>query len=496
VLHRGTVGENLVVVRKSPAKMILRKDVAEAMRKIVLVTLVLVSMSVGAQAATISVGPSDCSAATVNAAISSSKDGDTILLTCAGSTTWTATVTIPATKGITLQVQGATNTPKTSASFPLVITSNQSPAIDMEIGSNHSVTRVSGFRFAPNSGSADPFLKIGGQGTGTNGVGGFRLDNNYFDTISAVENVAVWSNGGNLFGVIDNNTFHNVYRASDTAYGPYNIQVWNYWHPSGANQCWGCDGWTNNDFAYGSARFTFVEDNLFEQTTSAPAHMRHYVSAELGGRYVSRHNTFSNNYPDQNADLHDAHGLCLVSSNGAGNRGGEIYDNTITGTGYDRGAQLRGGSWLVYDNVITAGGGNPIEFDEYRAEGASACESTDNLAPIMPPWPVPAGANWSAKAAWIPYVTDGSAYPLPQQIFNTFVWNNKGPDGVLINPAVPTGTLEQTYIQNNRDYFASASQPAGLSGYTPFTYPHPLRSGGSAPPAGPAAPTGLAAVVN
>ena len=35
---------------------------------------------------------------------------------------------------------------------------------------------------------------------GVSGLGGFRLDNNYFDTTSGVENVAVWSNGGNLFG--------------------------------------------------------------------------------------------------------------------------------------------------------------------------------------------------------------------------------------------------------------------------------------------------------
>ena len=466
------------------------------MRKIFLVTVVLLAISARAHAATVSVGPSDCSANTVNAAISSAKDGDTILLTCGGSITWSSTVTIPASKGITLQVQGATNTPKTSATFPLVITSNQSPAIDVEIGPNNSVSRVSGFRFAPNSGSADPFLKIGGQGTGTNGLGGFRLDNNYFDTISAVENVAVWSNGGNLFGVIDNNTFHNVWRRSDTDYGPYNIQVWNYWRPLASSQCWGCDGWTNNDFAYGSSRSTFIEDNVFEQTASAPAHMRHYISAELGARYVSRHNTFNNNYPDQNADLHDAHGLCLVSSNGAGNRGGEIYANTITGTGYDRGMQLRGGSWLVYDNVITAGGGNPIEFDEYRAEGSGVCESTNALVPTMPSWPVPQGAKWSASAPWIPHVTDGSAYQLPQQIFNTFVWNNRTSGGTLIDPDVPTGTLEQTYIQNNRDYFASATQPGGISGYSPFTYPHPLRSGGSAPAAGPAAPTGLTALVN
>jgi hypothetical protein len=164
------------------------------------------------EASIVTVGPSDCSAATVNAAISASSthDGDTVMLTCTGSITWTATVSIPSTKGITLQASGGRNTPKGAATFPLVITSNQPPAIEMSVGTNHAPARVSGFRFAPNTGTADPFLLIGGQGTGTSGIGGFRLDNNYLDSISGAEIMAVWASQGNLFGLIDNNTFHNL----------------------------------------------------------------------------------------------------------------------------------------------------------------------------------------------------------------------------------------------------------------------------------------------
>ena len=101
------------------------------MTKIALFGLVLVSAALRAQAATVSVGPSDCSAATVNAAIAatSTHDGDVVQLTCAGSITWTATLTIPSTKGISLVVLGGTNTPKSGANFPLIVTSNQSTAI-------------------------------------------------------------------------------------------------------------------------------------------------------------------------------------------------------------------------------------------------------------------------------------------------------------------------------------------------------------------------------
>ena len=462
-----------------------------------------------AQAATVSVGPSDCSSSAVNSAISSASDGDTVLLTCTGTTSWTSTVTIPSSKGITLQVQNGTNgtwngghTARTGVNFPLkIVVSSGATGIVIVANVNKSLVRVSGFDFQ-NSGTSDPFFKVGGCGNGTANLGAFRIDNNYFDTISAVENVAIWSGQaggcqGQLWGLIDNNTFHNVYRASDTSYGPYNIQIWNYWHPSGINQCWGCNGWTDNDFAYGSEHEVFIEDNLFEQTADAPGHIRHYISSELGARYVSRYNTFINNFPDSNADLHDAHGVCLVASNGAGARGGEVYHNTIVGTGYDRGTQLRGGSWLVYDNTITSGAGDEIQFDEYRAGDSSMygqCSSTGNLV-LMPPWPVPSGAAWSASAAWKSQAaTGGSDYQLPMQIFNTYVWNNRSPGGSVIMPAVDSRGVQSTYIKNGRDYFANAdgSEPSGISGYIPYAYPDPLEGHGSDAPV---PPTGLTAAV-
>lgn len=488
---------------------------------IVVIGFFLVPAAAPVQAATVTVGPTDCSAATVNAAISASTtlDGDTVLLTCTGNINWASTgtatwstpagsdpsyaVNIPANKGVTLIVKGATNANKSSPTFPLTVNvaSNVS-AVIANIGANNSPTRVSGFKFT-NSGTANGFITLVGAGTGKDGKGGFRVDNNYLDGISVYNGaISVWSgrNGtsGNLFGLIDNNTLYNIYNAGNTSYGPYVIQVWNFWHPGTGNQCWGCDGWTNNDFVYGGGNQNFIEDNLFDQEASARAHIRHYISSELGGRYVSRHNTFINNYSDTNADLHDAHGLCSVASNGAGSRGGEIYANTITGAGYNRGTQLRGGSWLVYDNVITSGAGNPIELNEYRSEASSAseCNAASALG-LMPPWPVPAGAGWGANDAWRSDVSSdtnnpGQYHPLPQQIFNSYMWNNKTPSGAAINPVVPVDGAETHYIVANSDYFASASKPASLASYTPYTYPHPLQGLGGSPPS---PPSGLTATV-
>jgi len=493
---------------------------SKGMSKLAFVSLIF-SLAATLHAGTVTVGPSDCSAAAVNAAISASTthNGDTVLLTCTGSINWASTgthswagadngtsnyaVNIPATKGITLQVQGASNTNKSSPTFPLTITlPNNVQAIVANIGANNSPTRISGFKFQQSSGSVDGFISVVGAGTGNNGLGGYRVDNNYFNGISVWDGViGIWSgrNGttGNLFGLVDNNTFYNIFNSTNPAYGPYVIQIWNWWHPGTGNYCFGCDGWTNNDFVYGGGNENFIEDNLFDQEASASGHVRHYISSELGARYVSRHNTFTNNYSDQNVDLHDAHGLCGVGSNGAGARGGEIYANTIQGTGYDRAVGPRGGSWLIYDNTITPGGGNPIELMEYRSEASSAyeCDATNALG-LMPPWPVPAGASWGANDPWRSDVSGdtanpGTYHPLPQQIFNSYMWNNKTPGGTLINPVVPIDGSQIHYIISGTDYFASASKPATLS-YTAYTYPHPLRTtDGSAPHP----PTGLTATV-
>ena len=72
-------------------------------------------------------------------------------------------------------------------------------------------------------------------------------------------------------------------------------------------------------------------------------------------------------------------------------------------------------------------------------------------------------------------------------IFDYAAWNNLH-GASLINPT-PASSAEAVYIQNNRDYFASASKPAVLSSYVQYTYPHPLRNPTTGVP--PASPTNL-----
>jgi len=419
---------------------------------------------VEANAAILSVGPSDCSASTVNSAITSAADGDTVQLTCTGTVTWTSKVTIPSTKGITLQVLGGTNTPKSSANFPLTISAGSlSPVLTINIGQNNSVSRVSGFKFKNTAQASGVYIEIIGGGTGKSGLGSFRFDNNYLDSINAPYGIQVFRRSSvPLYGVIDNNTLHDLWYSGGG--GIYGIMVWNY-DSTGSPSCFGSSGWSD-PFKFGDGNNVFIEDNAFENVT-AGKYMRHYVSSELGGRYVVRHNSFKVTVADSSGaktDLLDAHGLCLCYSNGCGGRGGESYANTFSGTQMSRVHNTRGGTWLIYDNVYNDTPGDTVQFQEYRAGVASDQSQCSSSCPCAT----------TLGFTWIPSVgSNTSFYPLPQQVTGTYLWNNLV-KGVNSCGSVDAGGVIRSYIKLDRDYFCSATKPTALGSYAPYTYPHPL----------------------
>jgi hypothetical protein len=187
-----------------------------------------------------------------------------------------------------------------------------------------------------------------------------------------------------------------------------------------------------------------------------------------GAKYVIRYNTFNTNKDNGGTQTEqiDAHGLCFCTSIGAGTRGGEIYSNILTGSEVGSTLMLRGGTWLVYDNTIAA----VMSLKEYRAY--SSCDQCDTTCASDPDW--------------IRCVSDGTYYPLSQQITGSYFWNNLS-GGVNQSPSVDSRGVQRTYLQANRDYFVSASKPAALASYSPYTYPHPLRGNDG----GPAAPKDL-----
>jgi hypothetical protein len=427
--------------------------------------LLLGFLPADAQATVITVGPSDTA---INAAIASAADGDTVQVTGTGTVTWTTTVTLPSTKGIRLIGPG-TNTPKGSASFPLTIVSNAKPAISVTSENNRSLYEVSGFKFQNPNLSSDfsgywynSFISVRGRGTGQTGIGAYRIDNNYFDHVGNDTTIGLDNSTGELTGLVDDNTFLDVGMNRIV----YVIRIRETWKGS-SSTCNGYDAWQRS-FAFGVSHFHIIEDNLFSRPTTEG---RHDVSCDgAGGKYVVRYNTFNRSYGSSyQMDYIDAHGDGTPGL-GAGTRGGEIYSNTFQGTGsaVGRDMGLRGGQWLVYDNTFSLYG--YVLLTDYRA---STSDCTQLSSPSLCNPGVPQCAGPSNFSAW---------YPLPGQIRGSYFWNNIYNSANLV-PQVSPENYVPLYIQINRDYWVSASKPAALSTYTPFTYPHPLRA--------PRAPTNL-----
>lgn len=175
----------------------------------------------------------------------------------------------------------------------------------------------------------------------------------------------------------------------------------------------------------GSQNAVFVEDNYFSGN-------RHSIASNNGSVYVFRHNEVIGKDPAKDFAMTDVHGY---STSPVGSRSYEIYGNkysTSFSSGFQRTAiGIRGGDGVIFNNSATSRITRTVEL---HAEGF-AC----------------------------------GVYPGPGQIRTLYVWNNSSNPG---NDLSLNGILNncETSIGLNRDYFMTP-----MPGYTPFTYPHPLR---------------------
>lgn len=175
----------------------------------------------------------------------------------------------------------------------------------------------------------------------------------------------------------------------------------------------------------GSANAVYVENNYFSGN-------RHNIASNNGSAYVFRYNRVVGNDPAKDYAMTDAHGL---SSSSRGSRSFEVYNNDYS-TNISGGLQrtaigIRGGDGVIFNNTATATISRTIEL---MVEGFGC-----------------------------------GTYPGRDQIRSLYIWNNSA------NPqnGYTTNGIDNTCpssIGLNRDYFLAAKP-----GYTPYTYPHPLR---------------------
>jgi len=251
----------------------------------------------------------------------------------------------------------------------------------------------------------------------------FKIHNCLF-TKFAYAGVRIVSEGatvnGQPKGVIYENSFiDNLYTSGGVSYG-YGVTV-------KGNGSW--------EIKLGTDDAVFVENNYFERC-------RHSIAANNGARYVFRYNTVYNNYYPWSAV--DAHGKSLYAH---GTRSYEIYKNNISqGIEWNTlnphptwAAGIRGGDGVIFNNIFEGGNKNKISL---------SIEQYDTLSQYT--------------------------YPVPDQTTDLWIWGNTL-DGIANNSVylgwnADTQPILAPYLQEGRDYHYTIKP-----GYTPYTYPHPLR---------------------
>ena len=189
-----------------------------------------------------------CSNTAIQTAINSAADGDTVTVPACASGSWSGNVTVPNTKGITLQGAGSDKT---------IITTNGSRLI-LQTSSARSPVRVTGFRFRQTSTAW--VVQI--TGTSQN----WRLNHNIFDTnnVSGGYTVRIGADDCNVdsftYGVIDHNQFINR---------NYTTSVFVEWN-RGSLDAVECGDWIwSQPPQRGTAQAVYIEDNVFSGTGTA-----------------------------------------------------------------------------------------------------------------------------------------------------------------------------------------------------------------------------------
>jgi hypothetical protein len=384
--------------------------------KLILISLLLLIILSNVYAITTTI--SCTSASGVNSAISSSSNGD--VLQCTGSGWSSGTVTMPTSKGITLDGNGA-------------IVNGGS----LTIGSSPYQNRVTNFKFTniPEGG-------ISADGTLTSQP--WRIDHCSF----ASNNHHVINVGDYATGVID----HSLITLSLTN------------HEFIANWGWGPDvttGWTNPQ-PPGSQAALYLEDNTINGLSGSTADclMQNYYAA----RTVVRYNNISN-------AMIEAHGNYPYST-----RWMEIYKNKFSGSDLD--ICLRGGSGIVFGNnnpssrfveevndcnAGTAGcdevgkGQNWMQYPLYWWDNGGADPTLNEIgcAPAIP------GAVVSGLDV-ISTVGSGTMLPSTCTLYDAYWKSDAGGNWDNTNGAANDGVLYK--CDSNGDWQLY---------YAPLSYPHP-----------------------
>jgi hypothetical protein len=424
------------------------------------------------------------SLADVRAAIEAANPGDTVIVPN-GSATWDSQLVI--NKGITLQaesVRGVTITAGWTgqnymATNFLIMYTPSNPAVD-------TFFRLSGFVL--DCGSRVEGLELY---TTTATPVHLRIDHCTFQHFQTDSTAAMIEVQGPLYGVVDNCIFY----ADDTETQLRLI------YPSGSI---GGDGgklqWKTNPYESGDGNNLYFEDNTF--------YFWNIISTNgAGGRYCYRYNTFNYTGSDKSKRLYmfDNHGNMQDVPGGWGNysgMGAELYENTInTGTNAVNLMDMRGGKGLIYNNYVTG--------TEITAQTREEFHDSGNLPAVHPingqPQHVSVFYVWNnylngtpVISAWLPVISGTLDYAdsrlpgydaslasygvVPRE--DIHCWRHKIPFdgstgigvGLLKDRPVTCAPGVAYWATDEKKLYRCTSPNVWTLYYTPYAYPHPLRT--------------------
>ena len=459
-------------------------------------SIILLCLAITARAANITAA--SCSSFDVQAAINSAAHSDVVIVP-PGNCTWTTTVTI-ASKGITLRGAGIdlTNiTDQGSGGSALIVTG----------ASETNFVDISGFTWIRGTPHANGIVTL----DGTMFSQAFRFHHNRFLMPSPTCDANPKAGCGrgifitSIYGLFDHNTIDM------TALHGSNQSISLRGSPASSDG--GQTPW-KQPLTLGSNNAVYVEDNTFNYTTSDTG-VEDALDAYSGARFVVRYNQINNISMGHHGT--DSGGMRSPVSF-------EVYNNTFTNNSSTviRGWTVRGGTGVFFNN--TYGGTVSAWYDVllvyYRAcsdlvlswgrcdgtrwEVLSDVKSSDNSRKCS----ATGGFRYDAtkeqlgpaNGTYTNYFDGGGTggYPCrdqpgrgPGQVLEPiFFWSNTG-TGISPQPSSLAGTNNcngfgvNNYFQAGRDYIDNGNIPK--SGFTPYTYPHPLQAkqGDSTPPAAP-----------
>lgn len=448
-----------------------------------------------------------CSFADVQAAVTAAQRGDTVTVPPCSETTWANTITI--SKAMTIQGNGSkikSNIPQTSTNAYLFDFSPSNIVSDTNV-----LFRITGFDFNLDHKTGAIRIRNYNSSTPLNMV---RIDNNVFTNCRyQYPKVSVLTNAsydkvifihGVVYGVIHSNVFNGGVSFASMGY-------------SGRDD--GLSSWNNLKYFHGSHDNIFWEDNIINYAATPYGVEDQIWSSGWGGRYVARYNTINIDFSGFKL-IGDVHGGYDFYSN-YGAMGAEIYGNIIvradnSGT---RLADLRGGRDLVYYNKVISRSGSSSSVNIQLQE-----EYKDSPKKTL----CPKGTLYPGNFCG----TDGQ----PEHVSDTYLWNNRFNNSLstfskrkLASPAlelrenidywkdnsscistsctagIGCGTLDNlpktctpgvAYWATNQSCSEVPSASVGknptqpiegtlyrcdsankwIAYYTPYTYPHPLRT--------------------